>query len=82
MCKKAVFAVLMVSLIGCSDLKQRYGTGVETQELRTARAECRAQGEKESAQYENRIKRKDYNRVVYEACMKSKGYNRLGKKIK
>ena len=75
MCKKVVFAVLMVSLIGCTDLKQKFGTGVETQELRTARGECRAEaGKAADGKY--------YNAAVFDTCMKKRGYNRLGKKIK
>lgn len=82
MYKKVIFAVLMISVFGCTALKQRFGTGEETPELKAARAECRAQAAKEAAQYDNSIKRKDYNRVVYDACMEKKGYNQYGKKVK
>ena len=44
MYKRITFAVLIVSMIGCAALKERFGTGEETPELKAARAECRSQG--------------------------------------
>ena len=84
MFNKIVFAALIVSLTGCAELKQRFGTGEETPELKTARAECRSKAEQEASAkfYENRIKQEDYTRVVYDACMEKKGYNQYGKKVK
>ena len=83
MYKKITFAVLMVSLMGCTALKQRFGTGEETPELKATRAECRAQAEKEAAEkYKSKVSQQEHTRLAFEACMESKGYNRLGKKVK
>lgn len=83
MCKRITFAVLIVSMIGCTALKDRFGTGEDTPELRAARAECRPQAEKEAAaKYQSIISQKEYTRIAFDACMEKKGYNRLGKKIK
>lgn len=74
--------MLVVSVISCTALKQRFGTGVETPELKAARAECRSQAEKEAFEkYKDPIPQKEHTRIAYEACMKKKGYNRLGRKI-
>ena len=83
MYKRITFAVLMISLIGCTALKQRFGTGEETPELKATRAECRAQAEKEAKEkYQSEFSQQEHTRIAFEACMESKGYNRLGKKIK
>ncbi len=82
MCQRIIFAVLITSLIGCSPLKHRFGTGEETPELKAAREECRASAEKEAmAKYQSPIKQKDHIRVSMEVCMEKKGYNRFGRKI-
>ena len=83
MYKRITFAVLMVSVIGCTVLKQNFGTAEETPELREARSECRSQAEKKSlGKFENRIKQEDYHRSVFDTCMEKKGYNKFGKKVK
>jgi len=83
MYKRIVFAVLTVSVIGCAALKQNFGTGEETPELKAARAECRPQAEKEAAaKYTNSLKREDYNRFLFDTCMEKKGYNKFGQKVK
>jgi len=75
-------AVLLVSVVGCSALKQQFGTGVETPELKAARAECRAQAEKEAAEkYQSTISQQEHSRIALYACMEKKGYDRFGKKI-
>ena len=82
MSKKIILAVLVVSLIGCTALKQRFGTGENTPELRAARAECRSMAEKEArAKYKSTISQKEYTRTTFDACMKKKGYNQYGKKV-
>jgi hypothetical protein len=82
MYKRITFAVLIVSMIGCTALKERFGTGEETPELKAVRAECRSLAEKEAAaKYQSTVSQKEYTRVAFEACMKSKGYNRYGKKV-
>ena len=78
---RIIFAALIVSMIGCTTLKERFGTGEETPELRAARAECRSLAEKESATYQSPIQQKDHTRVVFDACMKDKGYNQYGRKV-
>jgi hypothetical protein len=83
MYKRIAFALLIVSVIGCSVLKENFGTGEETPELKAARAECRSQAEKEAiGKYESTIKREDYIRLVFDICMDKKGYNKFGKKVK
>lgn len=80
--KRIIFAVLIVSMIGCTALKERFGTGEETPQLKAARTECRSLAEKEAAaKYEMPIKQKEHTRIAFEACMKKKGYNRFGKKL-
>ncbi|MDH3257262.1 MAG: hypothetical protein OEM27_06565 [Nitrospinota bacterium] len=82
MYRRIVFAVLTVSVIGCAALKQNFGTGEETPELKAARAECRPQAEKEAAgKYQNPIKQEDYIRLLFDTCMEKKGYNKFGKKV-
>ena len=82
MYKRIIFAVLTVSMIGCTALKQRFGTGEDTPELRAARAECRSMAEKEAAaKYQSTISQKEYTRTTFDACMKKKGYNQYGKKV-
>ena len=81
--KRIAFAVLLISVIGCTALKDRFGTGEETPELKATRAECRAMAKKEAiAKYESQFKQQEHTRIAFEACMESKGYNRLGKKVK
>ncbi len=82
MYKRITFAVLIVSMIGCTALKERFGTGEETPELKAVRAECRSLAEKEAfAKYEMPIHQKEHTRIAFDDCMKSKGYNRYGKKV-
>ena len=82
MYKRIIFAILTVSMIGCTVLKERFGTGEDTPELRAARAECRSIAEKEAAaKYLSPIKQKDHIRLVFDDCMKKKGYNQYGKKV-
>jgi len=83
MYKKITFAVLIASMVGCTFLKERFGTGEDTPELRAARAECRSMAEKEAAaKYQSTISQKEYTRTTFDACMKEKGYNQYGKKVK
>ena len=80
---RITLAVLMVSLISCTELKQRFGTGEETPQLKAARADCRAKAEKEAIRkYQSTISQKEYPRSAFDACMDAKGYNKFGKKIK
>jgi len=82
MYKRIIFSVLIVGMIGCTVLKERFGTGEDTPELRTARAECRSMAEKEAAaKYQSTVSQKEYTRVAFDACMKKKGYNQYGKKV-
>ena len=82
MYKGIILAVLVVSMIGCGALKNRFGTGEDTPELRAARAECRSMAEKEAtAKYKSTVSQKEYTRVAFDACMKKKGYNQYGKKV-
>jgi len=82
MYKRIIFAVLIVGMIGCTILKERFGTGGDTPELRTARAECRSMAEKKAAaKYQSIVSQKEYTRVAFDACMKKKGYNQYGKKV-
>jgi hypothetical protein len=77
-----MFSVLIVSLIGCSALKDRFGTGEETPELKAARAECRSQADQEAMKKTRvPIKQKEYIRLAFDACMKEKGYNEYGRKV-
>lgn len=83
MFNRMVFAVLLISLIGCTQLKERFGTGEETPELRAARSECRSLADKETlGKYENSIKESDQKRVFFDDCMEKKGYNQYGRKVK
>ena len=82
MSKRIIFALLIVSMVGCTALKQRFGTGEDTPELRAARAECRSMAEKKAAaKYQSTISQKEYTRTTFDACMKGKGYNQYGKKV-
>jgi hypothetical protein len=82
MYKRITFAVLVVSMIGCTFLKERFGTGEQTPELEAARTECRSMAEKEAAaKYQSTISQKEYIRTTFDACMKEKGYNQYGKKV-
>lgn len=83
MYKRIFFVLLLISVFGCAELKERFGTGEETPELNVARTECRSLAAKEAtAKHQNPIKRMDYNRLVFDACMEKKGYNQYGKKVK
>ncbi len=80
---RIALAVLVVSMISCTELKQRFGTGEETSQLKAARADCRAKAEKEAIRkYESIISQKEHTRIAFDACMEAKGYDRFGKKIK
>lgn len=80
---RIALAALMVSMASCTALKQRFGTGEETPQLKVARADCRAKAEKEAIRkYQSTISQKEHTRIAFDACMKAKGYNRFGKKIK
>lgn len=82
MYKRVIFAVLIVSVIGCGALKERFGTGEETPALKATRAECRSMAEKEAAaKYQSTVSQKEYTRIAFDACMKKKGYNKYGKKL-
>jgi len=83
MYKRAIFVLLMVSMTSCAALKDNFGTGAETPELKAARSECRVKADKEAiAKYRNRIKQEDYNRLVFDTCMEKKGYDKFGKKVR
>jgi hypothetical protein len=83
MYKRIVFAVLIVSVMGCNPLKEKFGTGEETPELKAAHSECRSLADKDApVKGEGMIKQMDRTRAVYDDCMKKKGYDRYGKKIK
>jgi hypothetical protein len=83
MYRRITFAVLIVSLIGCTILKEKFGTGEETPELKAARAECRSLADKEAmTKSVTPIKQKEYVRLAFDACMKEKGYNEYGRKVK
>ena len=83
MFKKIILAVMVFSLIGCAQLKKKFGTGEETPELKVARSECHTQADKEALdKYESLIRRKDYARKTFDACMDRRGYDRYGKKVK
>lgn len=83
MCKRIAFAVLLVSMIGCTVLKERFGTGRETPELNAVRAECRQQAEKEARiKFRNVIRQKEHIRKSFDACMNKNGYSRTGQKLK
>ncbi|MCH6579721.1 MAG: hypothetical protein O6704_03260 [Nitrospinae bacterium] len=80
---RIALAVLMVSMTSCTALKQRFGTGEETPQLKAARADCRAKAEKEAIRkYQSTISQKEHTRIAFDACMEVKGYNKFGKKIK
>ena len=79
---RIIFAVLIVSVIGCAVLKERFGTGEETPELKVTQDKCRSLAEKEAAaKYQSIISQKEHTRIAFDACMGRKGYNRFGKKI-
>jgi hypothetical protein len=83
MTQKIIMVVLIISVVGCTALKQRFGTGEETPALKAARAECRSQAEKEAiAKYESTVSQKEHTRVAFDACMSKKGYNKFGKKVR
>jgi len=74
MVKRIAFAVLVISLISCAQLKKRFGTGEETPELKAARSECRSSAEKEAkAKYQSTISQKEHTRVAFDDCMDKKG---------
>jgi len=82
MYKRITLAVLILSVIGCTALKERFGTGEETPELKATRTECRSMAEKEAAaKYQSTISRIEHARIAFDACMGRKGYNRFGKKL-
>jgi hypothetical protein len=79
---RIIFAVLMVSVIGCAELKDRFGTGEETPELKAAREACRSLADSKAADEKlNAIQQKEQSRVAYDKCMEGKGYDEYGKKI-
>jgi hypothetical protein len=79
---RIIFAVLMVSLIGCTELKERFGTGEETPELKAAREACSSLAESKAKDEKlNEIQQKEQYRVTYNKCMEDKGYNDYGRKI-
>jgi hypothetical protein len=83
MLRRITFSVLIVSMIGCTALKNRFGTGEETPELKAARAECRSLADQEAMKKsQTPIKQKEYVRLAFDACMKEKGYNEYGRKLK
>ncbi len=80
---RIALAVLVVSMTSCTALKQRFGTGEETPQLKAARSDCRAKAEKEAIRkYQSTVSQKEHTRIAFDACMEAKGYNRFGKKIK
>jgi len=82
MYKRIAFAVLMVSVIGCTELKDRFGTGEETPELKAAREACRSVADSAAANEKlNAIQQKEQSRLAYDKCMEGKGYDRYGKKV-
>jgi len=82
MSKKIIFALLVVSMVGCTALKERFGTGEQTPELKAAQDECRSLAEKEAvAKYQQVIKQKEHTRIAFDACMEKKGYNKYGRKV-
>lgn len=84
MLKKFIFALLVFGLMGgCTQLKQRFGTGEETPELIAARKSCRSQAERAAAaKFKSTVSQKEHTRIAFEACLKGKGYNRFGKKVR
>lgn len=82
MFKKIVYVVLVISLIGCTQLKKRFGTGEETPELKAARSDCRSKAEREAmAKFASTVSQKEHTRKAFDACMKQKGYNEYGRKV-
>jgi len=82
MCQRIILALLIVSAVGCSVLKEKFGTVEETPELKAARTECRSLADKDtSAKDQGVIKRLDRPRAVYDDCMVKKGYNKFGRKV-
>ncbi len=80
---RIALAVLVVSLTSCTALKQRFGTGEETPQLKAVRADCRAKAEKEAIRkYQSIVSQKEHTRIAFDACMEANGYNRFVKKIK
>jgi len=84
MFKRIIFAMLIISVIGCKPLKEKFGTAEETPELRAARSECRSLADKGDIvrKGEGVIKQADRTRAVYDDCMKEKGFDKFGKEIK
>jgi len=79
---RIIFAVLMVSLIGCKTLKENFGSGEETPELKAARDACRTTADKMAADEKlNEFQQQEKSRVAYDECMKGKGYDENGRKI-
>jgi hypothetical protein len=79
---RITFVFLIVSMIGCGALKERFGTVEETPELESARTECRFLADKDtSAKDQGIFKKMDSTRAVYDDCMKNKGYSKGGRKV-
>ncbi len=82
MVKVFLCLVLMIGLASCSTIKERFGTAVETPQLKADRNHCREVSEKAAAEStKNIIKKSDEQRNAYKACMKSKGYDRHDRPI-
>jgi len=66
MYKRVVIAVVLIGVAGCTALKNRFGTGEETPELKATRAECRAMAKKEAiAKYESKFKQQEHTRIAF-----------------
>ena len=82
MYERITFVLLIVSMVGCAALKERFGTVEETPELLAARTECRSLADKDtSAKDQGIFKKMDSTRAVYDDCMKKKGYSNGGRKV-
>ena len=82
MYKVILCLVLMMSMASCSEIKKRFGTAEETPQLKADRSYCHGASEKAVAGSTiSFIKKSDKKRNAYEACMKSKGYDRHDRPI-
>ncbi len=72
-----IFLVFSSWMLGCTQLKERFGTTEETPELAMDREKCQKEADRiASDSTANAIKRMDIRREAYNDCMNKKGHNK------
>ncbi len=72
-----IFLIFSGWMLGCTQLKERFGTTEETPELAMDREKCQKEADRIAANSTaNAIKRMDIRREAYNDCMNKKGHNK------